>query len=123
MLGGRATVRDLMLQIGVLSSVLPHRQFALLFRFTQPLPQELRLGTGILLEVWPCVAIKMATRNDVQLLRLASALVSLESEVCRCQDVILSDGHEQRRRGEAVDQAGSVVVSQALNTVNGVSCG
>ena len=82
------------------------------------LRQERRLHSQILLEPFPRVTVEVAgSRQDLELFGLDGTGEGFQGKVCGCQDVMLSDHHEQGGGRDVFDAVRWNVGPQALDAV------
>lgn len=77
--------------------------------------KELCLCLGISLKVGTGISIKVASRQDVQLLGLQGSRICLQCEISRRQDIIFSHCQQQRGRRYTMDMRCRIVFAKRFD--------
>lgn len=83
----------------------------------QCLLQKLDLTTSIDLEIGARIAVKVATWEDMQLLRLSGFCIRLEGNVSRAKHIVFGHGHQQGSRRDTMDHMRRVVGAEQFDAV------
>lgn len=82
----------------------------------QPPGQKVRLGADVTLKIRSTIRIKVPPWQNLQLLRFPCARVCLQSQICRCQGVVLSDRHQEWRWRYTMDVSHRIIDAHELDT-------